>query len=595
MEGSIAARPQLFSLPKQPNGTGINPGFSSGVSSFAFQGTNSHLILGPAVHAAGSAEGASASAVPNWQRQYIHVLPPMHAQLSRCSAPVEARPGVIGFEMRMGHPALSFFCDHQVSSKIIFPGAGYLELVAAVGHALLFGAAAAMAAVGTTIVAPLILPHAAGSAELLGITLRAEVHCASSEVSLSTGSTTHVATSFAHLQGAKPEANLAFMPIERLAAECTVPLDTVYVYQQLAAGGLQYGPAFRLLRCVKQGKDSAAAKLRQAPQQAPAEFLMDPAVLDNCLQLGGMVPQQKGASTAGGSGPTFIPATLAALYIGSAVGSGEGAAVAQRPAAIADSEAAVLRNHMIVAARGRVACQLEGLESKSTSGRAKAGSAQAPAGAKQDMLYEVAWAAASLAQGEGPMPAHAGSQLALTAGGRVALAASGIAAAQAALGAGAVALQLQTWVQHAGHAMPGGTTEAAAAQLWGLVRTLAQECPSLAVAGSDTGSLAPTGASASAQIRLGALAQQGGFDGYGSAAFASTLYLPFMQQSTARSAAEAFQLLPMPRGSLNSLVPQPVDASGAKPGQVVVAVKAVGLNFRQVLLLPTAGLSVSRF
>jgi hypothetical protein len=33
-------------------------------------------------------------------------------------------------------------------------------------------------------------------------------------------------------------------------ASATVPRDTVQLYQQLAASGLQYGPAFRLLRNV---------------------------------------------------------------------------------------------------------------------------------------------------------------------------------------------------------------------------------------------------------------------------------------------------------------------------------------------------------
>jgi hypothetical protein len=33
-------------------------------------------------------------------------------------------------------------------------------------------------------------------------------------------------------------------------ASATVPRDTLQLYQQLAASGLQYGPAFRLLRNV---------------------------------------------------------------------------------------------------------------------------------------------------------------------------------------------------------------------------------------------------------------------------------------------------------------------------------------------------------
>ncbi|WIA28405.1 hypothetical protein OEZ86_010951 [Tetradesmus obliquus] len=41
-------------------------------------------------------------------------------------------------------------------------------------------------------------------------------------------------------------------------ASATVPRDTVQLYQQLAASGLQYGPAFRLLRNVHVPDTSSA-------------------------------------------------------------------------------------------------------------------------------------------------------------------------------------------------------------------------------------------------------------------------------------------------------------------------------------------------
>lgn len=572
MEGSISARPQLFSMPKQANGTAITPAFSSGVSSFAFQGTNSHVILGAAVPVTGF---AASPALPAWQRQYIHVLPPMHPQLGRCTV----AGAVATFEAGLAHPALSFYCDHQVSSKLIFPGAGYMEMVAAVGNALLFGNSAALMAVATTIAAPLILPNPATSLELSGISLRAEVRCASGAATLLTGSTANVTTTYAHLQGARAESLAsAVVPTEALAAECTEPLDTAHVYERLAAGGLQYGPAFRLLRSVKQGKRSAAAKVRQQAQQQPAGFFMDPAVLDNCLQLGGMVPAQQGPAAAASAGATYIPATLAALFVGSAVSGGQAMAVAQRPLGASDSEAAVVRDHVIIGANGRMACQIQGLESRSTSGKGKAATG---ARAKQDMLYDITWEATGLPQ---QVPAEGGRLLALPARSRLELAALGIAAVQTALGEGAAILELQTHGAHDVHAVPAGAAGAAAGQLWGMLRTVIQECPGLSVSGSDADALAPATRAPPAAFRLGGSALQAAFDGYGSAAFASTLYLPAMKQSTASSSAEAFQLLPMPRGSLSSLAPQPVDVSGAKPGQMCVAVKAVGLNFRQVLL-----------
>jgi hypothetical protein len=43
---------------------------------------------------------------------------------------------------------------------------------------------------------------------------------------------------------------MAERTIDAQRASATVPRDTVQLYQQLAASGLSYGPAFRLLRNV---------------------------------------------------------------------------------------------------------------------------------------------------------------------------------------------------------------------------------------------------------------------------------------------------------------------------------------------------------
>lgn len=52
----------------------------------------------------------------------------------------------------------------------------------------------------------------------------------------------------AHAQGAAQRRSERTIDAQRAAA--TVPRDTASLYRQLAASGLQYGPAFRLLRNV---------------------------------------------------------------------------------------------------------------------------------------------------------------------------------------------------------------------------------------------------------------------------------------------------------------------------------------------------------
>ncbi|KAI8473969.1 MAG: hypothetical protein J3K34DRAFT_383388, partial [Monoraphidium minutum] len=56
-----------------------------------------------------------------------------------------------------------------------------------------------------------------------------------------------------------------------------------------------------------------------------------------------------------------------------------------------------------------------------------------------------------------------------------------------------------------------------------------------------------------------------------------------MRASRAASAPAPYNLTPAPRGALNSLVPQAVPAALEREGSVLLAVKAVGINFRDVL------------
>ena len=450
----------------------------------------------------------------------------------------------------------------------------------AVAQAMLQGGTATAALVGTTIAAPLILPQPAASpAEFAAVVLRAEVACGEGSCRLTSGGTAHVSTRFSKLSGAAAAtlAATAAAATERLAAQCTEPLATAYVYRRLAEAGLQYGPAFRLLRRVKQSRSSAAAQVQQPRQQLPAEFILNPAALDCCLQLGGMVPQQ--AAAPGSEGGTFVPAAVSALHVGASLGSAPALAAAQRPHGWEDSGAAVLRNHLLVSLTGATVCQLERLESRSTGGRARAAAGTRAVEQQPDMLYSISWAAADVA-GAPHTAAQCGTALALTAGDSLQLAASSIAAVQGSLEGGAAALQLQSWGQHPAGGTLAGRAPHAAGQLWGLLRTVAQECQGLTVSGADADPLAPGAGSRPASRLCLDGPQPAQFDGYGSAAAAGVTFLPAMQRSAASSAPAPYHLFPQPRGSLNSLVALPVVIDAVAPGQVVVAVKAVGINFR---------------
>lgn len=466
-------------------------------------------------------------------------------------------------------------------------------------HALLNGASRPAAClVGTAISAPLLLPSPASSlAEFKQASLRAEVAVSDGTCQLASPGTVHVSTQYslasstssvaARMAGAG-EAVVAF---QQLVTECSEPLAAEYAYRQLAEAGLQYRPNFRLLRGIKRSARVAAATVQQHAAHVPAEFILNPAVLDCCLQLGGMVPTQQ---PAGGSKNTFIPASLAALYVGHGISRSSGAATAfaLRPAGRQDTDATVLRNHMIVGASGSLVCQLDGLESKATAGRARAGAGAAAgssaAASRQDMLYEIGWAAASLADLAASAATADDLNLAVASLGSVQLAAASMAAVQGALVGNASSLRLSTCSQHGVVALPAGlASTSSAGQLWGLLRTTAAECQTLAVSGSDGDALAAGSAApaTSTQLTVGNQGQVAApFDGYGAATAAGSLYLPYMRPCAARSAPAPFQLFPQPRGALNNLAQLPVDGSATSlgPGQVLVAVKAVGINFRCV-------------
>ena len=457
------------------------------------------------------------------------------------------------------------------------------------------GAFPAACCLGTAISAPLLLPSpAAAPATYVAALLRAEVAVSDGACRLSIGSTTHVSTTIARVHGAGGTVSLqgaTFGAAEQLVASCSEPLAVEYAYRQLAAAGLQYGPSFRLLRNIKRSGNAAAAQVQQPDRQLPNEFIMNPAVLDSCLQLGGIVPTQLKAVESTASA-TYIPASLASLHISSMAGSKPATAMARRSSRAPDTAAVVSRDLAIIGPTGAMLCQLEHLESRSTSSNSRAVDAvgnSTTSGIQQDMLYEICWSAADPASGAPQLvDSNSGSSLmslhVSTRRSHVQLAATGIATVQAALGSSSAAMKLQTHGVHVPHAAPAvavGTKQAG--QLWGLLRTAAAECQTLAVSGQDGDSLTPFAFARASMSEFNLSTQQtsSAFDGYGSTLSAGLSYSPCMLPSTARSVPTPFQLFPQPRGALQNLAALPLDATTAlAPGQVLIAVKAVGINFR---------------
>ena len=267
LQGAVAAG-MPFLLPRSAAGRGYSsaqgPG-SCGVSSFAFQGTNAHAVVGRG--AALPAALPSCKGRP-WQRTHCWVIPMPHALQTVAEVgrgPSKAR--TVRLCSLLQHSLHGFLWDHRVNGRVLFPGAGYMEVM--------HGAAATVGAEGLghcltrgAISAPLVLaPPAESLAELI-----CEVHTPEGQLqvqsSTGSGKRLHMRSSCAPLvtvqsESVRPGTGSPAAESARCAAP--EPLSTSHLYEQMAAAGLQYGPAFSLL--------VSAAELLAATPYAAQRFV----------------------------------------------------------------------------------------------------------------------------------------------------------------------------------------------------------------------------------------------------------------------------------------------------------------------------------
>ena len=452
-------------------------------------------------------------------------------------------------------------------------GAAYFELSSAAARTLLtdssLGAQAALTRLA--IPAPLVLPAPQGGGSVM---LQCNVELASGALQVSSASTAassrpaHVTATLAGVRDAGTSASLAR------------PTNATHI----ASSGLVP------LKGRAAAATSAAVALVQATTSRSGLWL-DPAPSDCFLQLGQAL---RGADDVA---EVFVPAGLGALHVcqaantpGSTQAVGGAWATAQPEPAAAG--APVLTDYCLsCSTTSAPLCGILALEAKSM-GRTQQGGGTASAAVVQrtECLYEVEW------QPVGPAEAAAPSarstllwRLPAAEAGEPALAAtSAIAAVQHVL-ATRVCSSLQLQTQH-GALLPSAptgrvpATSLAAAALGGVVRTLNQEAPQLAW---STWQADPHASSAQAAPAAQLMALPAGVaapDAFGAAVHDGTVYAPRLRRSAAREELPPHHWFPMPRGSLASLAPLPVDFERQlKRDEVLVAVRAVGINFRDVL------------
>ena len=537
-----------------------------GISSFAFQGTNAHALTS----LTNGQQSTTRVGFTPWKNIHISVLPLAHALVSE-ALPSGTTQVILSANLK--EPLLSFFYEHQVSGKAIFPGAGYFEMSAAASRTLFNGQQPGNTGIANiAIAAPLLMPQYLGET----LILNSYLDTSSGQIALQTSTTLHMTGQMAlvhselNLQNGGPQ-----LSNENVAVECQEPIATSYVYKRLAEAGLMYGPLFRRLRGIKCNSTRASANVNISLAQDCACFIFNPGALDSCLQLGAFVKHQNEET----SSKPMIPAGMEILIVGNANLPRFGFSYAEQSAESVDSAKAIFRDHFFVDSTGNSICNILGLQSKSTSSTVPIKSVS-----RDDILYETDWLVENCADQSALMDIMNGRMYGFPRESTsVSTILATVGAIQGALINSMKRLSLVTWEAQNLINCPTSIQSNTQSSLWGMMRTLKQECPELGLSGLRCTHLDAEGNCHSLiSIKPDAnLVDM--FDGYGEGNYAGTKLNARILSSYTRSSTLPFHLIPSPRGSLDSLMPQDVDSKYLDDNSMLVAVKAIGVNFRDVL------------
>jgi NADPH:quinone reductase-like Zn-dependent oxidoreductase/3-oxoacyl-(acyl-carrier-protein) synthase/acyl carrier protein len=556
-----------------------------------------------------------------WRRSmrcFAEVLTVVHPFLRTAAV---ASKQVMTCKVPLSRPCLGFLWDHRVNDAAIMPGAAYLEAAAAATTTLAKVAQPPAAVVGAAILAPLMLPQLPekNGADAVVMTVETNVITGSLVVSSSNSGantamvTSHLNASIVHVVSS--EAVVAsFAPtapivstsasLEIARAVATLPQATSLVYESLRSAGLQYGRAFRLLRNVQHANGAACAELDNHINTSSTDpdisgFLVNPAVLDNCLQLGAVVSEEKKVSASGveEAVEAYVPATVASYLVQKSLrGIPVLSTIARRsPETSRKSAKATYRDHLLIDSNGRVLAALEGLEAKPLpgSGRSAASAAAAKALKQEEILYQIQWNVSQLAPTVGGDEANCNSsQLSLAKGVHPTAAAGTILSTlQGAIKLESQTINLTTYTDSTATLLTsapmkaGGSSNFAASEAWGMLRSFAAEVPAVGHGGIR---LDPNTVSniTSASIFVSNNKRNGSSNGYGIVSHGGLgLQASLLSAMATKQAPPAFHLMPCPRGAFQNLIAEPVVSAVAsgKAEWVELQVKAVGINFRDVL------------
>ena len=372
--------------PRQPApATAADAGASmllGGISSFAFQGTNAHAIVGKQLgDFALPSPGAAFLEAAAVQRTRYWVLPAAHPLISGGGLGSAGAGGrAIQFDCQLLAPRLALYADHIVFGRVLFPAAGMLEAMLASGVTALDSSSAGTLAVrGVAIAAPLVLPHPSQQ-QGSGAVMRCSLIPATGEVELGHAER---ASSKRRERIASGSFALAAATAATVAAHAVVAV----ALRALAVRPVLLGRVLAAAVAAGHATGTIVADRRLGTDG----YLVPPPGMDACLHLGVAAPGC-GAKVPVAVGAFALTDRGAAASAGVGCGELAGATSAAygAPAGPTDTASFALRT-----AAGGAMASLAGLETKVSKSRAAGQAAAAASVQPADYLYEMDWAAAS--------------------------------------------------------------------------------------------------------------------------------------------------------------------------------------------------------
>jgi acyl transferase domain-containing protein/acyl carrier protein len=194
---------------------------------------------------------------------------------------LSSQPGTYVWEMEIGVSATAYLVDHRVRGHAVFPGAGYLELVLTAAREL---EAEACRIENVQFANALVLPDETTRRVQLTFSPRSGTTRQFSINNREPDDSWRVLATGEVCFGDSPQPTPE--PLPSILARCTAELNSEEYYRGLAERGLQYGSAFQLADQAWHGPGETLVRIRTAKVSVAesTRHLLHPAILDAAFQ-----------------------------------------------------------------------------------------------------------------------------------------------------------------------------------------------------------------------------------------------------------------------------------------------------------------------